>query len=122
VIVECSVSSLTNVGLPRTLFTPEDKFTRIGISLQPTSTGSLNDFPTYAAMLQSFELMIVPGGMHSTDCLFVSCTRDRGLLATNLARAVEEVGRLADYVGIIAGERYESLERRGQGFRPERFL
>lgn len=105
-------ADLAQVGLPLRFLGSFDDKDRIGIA--PTSTESVDfaHFPTYNEMLAEYELVVLAGGEHNSDCIIASKRMDNETLLNRVKKAAIQLDREVNCLDLIQGEAYERLHER----------
>lgn len=114
VAVDCTVTELLRVGLPGTFLTAMGWQDRIGIAPKQGIEMSEKRCPRREEMLQSYCIVIVPGGEHSSECLFTSLSMGNAELLGRLEGAASSLDWEFKCLGNVEGPIYEELYGRSE--------
>lgn len=106
------VQDLCQLGLPETFLSPPGWRNRLAINPIPGKMHDLSTYPKFQDLLDTFELVVFPGGEHYTECLFASIHMQADAIAKRIKEAALEFGWTLEYLGEIKGSDYEDLYAR----------
>ncbi|MBI2843856.1 MAG: hypothetical protein HYX78_10690 [Armatimonadetes bacterium] len=105
-------SDITRVGLPSTWLTVVGWDDRIGIISNGEATVDFTHCPSFHEMLYTYDLVVIPGGEHHTECLIASWRMPCDTLLEHIVLAVKSLNYRVSTLGMIAGSAYEMVYQR----------
>lgn len=105
-------ADLIEIGFPPTFLTPAGFDNRIGLIPHAANDMALEHYPSYEKMLDSYEIVVIPGGFHLTDCLIASKCLNGNMLMDRVRDAIVHTGSQVRVLDTISGSGYDEIAAR----------
>lgn len=107
--ISCRVCDLISMGLPGSFLAPMGWQDRIGFAPKPRVIIGEDHCPSLNEVLNSYEVMLIPGGEHSSECLLTSTSLSQETLLDRVKLAAGSLGWKFKSPEVVKEADYEEL-------------